>query len=448
MAPTRRLAGLVAAVGALGLVAPISVISALWVVLFAVALIDLQFVRTAPAATYTVPPLARRVASSFRVALTPSSVTRRASAVTIRQPIGADVRVTPNTAEGMTLEGSITASRRGFHQLSPAAARLVGPLGLASMVHELAGAPKITVHADIPNAHRLVLAARRGLLQVDGRNRGPLGIGTEFEAVREYRPDDDVRQINWLATARTGRAMSTVYRQEDDRDLVIAVESGRLSAGSFAGEDVRLDESLGDGIRPGERRLSIPDDLSSTSRLDALLDAVVALALVADEVGDRVGFLAYDSDERARLNPQRRGGQGIVHAVLSLTPSLVEADHSKAALRLPAVRRSVVIVLVELLDEANAGGLVSAVARLQASHDVIVATPDDPAVLLARHGSRPALRLAAEDLMTDRDKLISRLTGTGALVVSAPPHTLAATATRAYLSRRSGRLPKVHTRVQ
>ncbi len=449
MAPTVRLAGLMALTGAAGLVLPISVISALWVLLVVVAIIDVQFVRDTPSAAFTVSPMARLVPSPFRVELTPSDATRRASSITIRQPIGADTRVEPNIGSGMSLDATITANRRGIHQLAPAAARLVGPLGLASMVHELTGTPKIVVHPDVPTAHRLVLAARRGLLQVDGRNRGPLGIGTEFEAVREYRPDDDVRQINWLATARTGRAMSTVYRQEDDRDLLIAVETGRLTAGSFAGAlDGAVNEPFGVGLRPEERERRKPSDLSTTARLDTLCDAVIALALVADEVGDRVGFLAYDAEERVRLNPQRRGGQGIVHAVLGLGPRLVEPDHSQVPLRLPALRRSVVVLLVELLDEANAGGLVPAVSRLQAYHDVIVAVADDPAVLDARTAPEQSLRVAAVDLLKDRDSLIARLTSTGAVVVSGRPHTLAATATRAYLSRRSGRRPKVHTRAQ
>ena len=449
MAPTVRLAGLVALTGAAGLLLPLSVISALWVLLLVLAVIDVQFVRELPSATFTVSPMARLVPSPFRVELNASDATRRAGSITIRQPIGADLRVEPNTASGMVLNATITASRRGVHQLAPTAARLVGPLGLASMVHELIGGPKIVVHPDVPTAHRLVLAARRGLLQVDGRNRGPLGIGTEFEAVREYRPDDDVRQINWLATARTGRAMSTVYRQEDDRDLLIAVDTGRLTAGSFAGgPDGVVSEPFGDGLRPEERERRKPSDLSSTARLDTMFDAVVALALVADEVGDRVGFLAYDAEERVRLHPQRRGGQGIVHAVLALAPRLVESDHSQVALRLPALRRSVVVLLVELLDEANAGGLVATVARLQASHDVIVAFADDPGVRDARTASEQSLRVAAADLLADRDSLVARLSATGAVVVSGRPHMLAATATRAYLSRRSGRRPKVHTRAQ
>ena len=64
----------------------------------------------------------------------------------------------------------------------------------------------------------------------DGLARGPLGLGTDFESVRDYTPDDDIRQLNWRATARVGRPMSNQYRLERDRDVVCLVDCGRLMA--------------------------------------------------------------------------------------------------------------------------------------------------------------------------------------------------------------------------
>ena len=53
------------------------------------------------------------------------------------------------------------------------------------------------------------MAVRTGRFRHEGRrSRGPLGLGTEFESVRDYLPDDDIRQVNWRATERLGRPMS------------------------------------------------------------------------------------------------------------------------------------------------------------------------------------------------------------------------------------------------
>ena len=47
--------------------------------------------------------------------------------------------------------------------------------------------------------------------------------------IRDYQPDDDIRQVNWRATARLGRPMSNQYRLEQDRDLLLLIDAGRLS---------------------------------------------------------------------------------------------------------------------------------------------------------------------------------------------------------------------------
>ncbi len=445
MAPTVRLAVLVAAIGVGGLFLPLGLTSALWVVAFAAAALDARLVGQPPTVARVLRPLARNVPAPFSIEVVPSADTRRARRITIRQPQPPDIHLEPSHAEGMTLEGTIIARRRGIHALPNVAVRFEGPLGLATVVHEVGPTGSVTVHPDLPTAHRLAMMFRRGLLQADGRNRGPLGLGTEFEAVREYRTDDDVRQINWLATSRTGRAMSTVYRQEDERDLVICVDTGRLTAGSFAGSVAGTAGARGNAGTAGALD---SEALASTTRLDVLFDVVAALALVADEVGDRVGFLAYDDRQLTRLTPRRRGGQGVVNAALRLEPHPVDADHSISVLRLPAVRRSIVVLCTELLDMANSGALIASVARLHAAHDVTVVTALDPAVERARRDGSPTLQQAAKDLVADRAEVVRGLQACGAQVISAEPHALAATATRAYLSARSGRKPKRHTSAQ
>ena len=63
------------------------------------------------------------------------------------------------------------------------------------------------VYPDLPAARRLALAVRQGRFREQGRlTRGPLGLGTDFESIRDYAPDDDVRQINWRATDRARAA--------------------------------------------------------------------------------------------------------------------------------------------------------------------------------------------------------------------------------------------------
>lgn len=59
------------------------------------------------------------------------------------------------------------------------------------------------MYPNVLDIRKYDLLARKGLLLEMGlRPARMFGQGVEFERLREYRPDDDFRRINWKATAR------------------------------------------------------------------------------------------------------------------------------------------------------------------------------------------------------------------------------------------------------
>ena len=77
--------------------------------------------------------------------------------------------------------------------------------------------------------------------------RGP---GTEFDSLRDYVRGDDVRSIDWRATARRSDLVVRTWRPERDRRVVIIIDSGRTSA-------ARIDND-GNGF-PDNRELRLYD---------------------------------------------------------------------------------------------------------------------------------------------------------------------------------------------
>ncbi len=74
------------------------------------------------------------------------------------------------------------------------------------------------------------------LRQLDGQHRSLLrGQGSEFDSLREYVIGDDVRSIDWRATARRGDVMVRTWRPERDRRILIVLDTGRTSAGRVGG---------------------------------------------------------------------------------------------------------------------------------------------------------------------------------------------------------------------
>ncbi len=312
-----------------------------------------------------------------------------------------------------------TARVRGRHVLPAVAARATGPLGLGRWDHRPrrpGRGARVPRPADGPPA-RAGRGARAASASSGATARGPLGLGTEFELVRDYEPDDDIRQVNWRATARQGRPMSNQYRLEQDRDLILLIDAGRLSSAPLmAGEDGRV-----------------------VTVLDAVLDAATALAFVADELGDRCGAVAFDDGVRVALPPRRAGGAAAVRALFDLESRPVDSDYELAFRRAEGAKRALVVVLCDLLEESAARPLVAAVPVLTRRHAVVVACPSDPALeRLARPPDAPApldtaRAVVAGDVLAARARAAGRVRAAGARVLEAPPEKLPATVVAAYL---------------
>jgi uncharacterized protein (DUF58 family) len=320
----------------------------------------------------------------------------------VRQPLPPDVAFA---------EGKLVARRRGRHVLPPAVTRRFGPLGLAAWTRRALDEHELTVYPDLPAARRLASTVRAGRFRDEGlRRRGPLGLGTEFESVRDYSPDDDIRQVNWRASVRLDRPMSNQYRVERDRDVVCVVDCGRLMAAPFA----------------------------DRTRLDAALDAAVAVAAVSEVLGDRVGTIAFAREVLRSLPPRRAGARDVVQAVYDLEPQSVDSNYELAFQQVRGVKRALVFVFTDLLEESAARPLLDALPVLARRHAVVVASAADPDIdKLVREpaGDVPGIYRAAValDVLAARARVVSQLRRAGADVAEAPPTTLAAACVRAYL---------------
>jgi len=370
-------------------------------------LADALAVRARPRIERRVPSiLARGIPAPLTVAAEPAGAGR----VRVRQPIPPDIALDPREADGR-LDARLTPLRRGRHTLGAVAARTEGPLGLGRWHHNGADEHELLVYPDLPAARRLALAVRQGRFREHGRlTRGPLGLGTDFESIRDYSPDDDPRQINWHATDRVGRPMSNQFRVEQDREVMLLLDAGRLMAAP----------------------------LEDRTRLDAAVDAAVTVALVADAVGDRCGVLAFDDRVRRRLSPRRAGGEDVVRALFDLEPRPVDADYELAFQTVEGAKRSLIVVFCDLLEEAAARPLVDAVPVLARRHVVMVASVRDPdldaQLITVPETPRDVYGQAvALDVLEARARVAHGLERAGASVLEAPAGALPAACVRAYL---------------
>ena len=368
-----------------------------------------------------VPPVLERHAPNIMSRGVPAELEVRVASgeprIVVKQPISdADIEIGDQVGVG-GLTTAMAAKRRGMHALPPLATRSHGPLGLGRWYHRVGAEHLVTVYPDLPAARRLAIDVRLGRFRDDARrSRGPLGLGTDLEAIREYQPDDDIRQVNWKATARVGSPMSNTFRVEQDRQIICLIDCGRLMAAPVTANDA----------------------LTTITRLDAAVDVVAAVTAVAKEVGDQVGVVAF-TDEIIRLvSPRRNSEKVVLEAIHDLEPVGVDADYERAFQHVIGLKRSMVIVLTDLLDDTAGEPLLRSIPILARKHSVIVASLTDPD--LEQLISSPADSLdealqtaVAVEVLAPRTLLVSRLRHRGVDVVEGDVHQLSARTIGAYL---------------
>ncbi|WP_035793381.1 DUF58 domain-containing protein [Kitasatospora mediocidica] len=329
------------------------------------------------------------------------------------------LRVPPGERRRVTTR--LTPTRRGDQHARRVTIRSLGPLGLVGRQgsHDVPW----TLRALPPFTSRKHLPSRLARLrELDGRTSLlTRGQGTEFDSLREYLPGDDVRSIDWRASARRHTVAVRTWRPERDRHILIVLDTGRTSAGR-----------VGDA-----------------PRLDAALDAALLLTALATKAGDRVDLLAHDLRRRGAVLGRSAAEvlPAFTNAMAVLEPALIETDLralTAAALRL-APRRSLIVLLTGLDTGSAEEGLVPLLPRLTQRHEVVVAAVADPHLetLAAGRGTLPAVygAAAAEQTRADRRTVADRLTRHGATVLDAPPAALPPALADAYLAlKAAGRL--------
>jgi len=330
----------------------------------------------------------------------------------------------------------LVPTRRGDRLADRVTVRSLGPLGLAGRQRS-AGLPgRLRVLPPFTSRKHLPSRLSR-LRELDGRSAVlHRGQGTEFDSLRDYVDGDDVRSIDWRATARRQSVVVRTWRPERDRRVLLVVDASRTSAAR-----------IGTGPAAGSDPARASEGVEV--RLDAAIDAALLTAALASRAGDRVDLFAHDRRVRVRVRGSSRGDllPSLVTALAPLEPALVEADWDVVATEVRALarQRALVVLLTALDPAALESGLLTVLEQLAARHTVVVAAVDDPALgQMARrrqtseevYGAAAAEAAAAERAATAT--LLERL---GVQVVHAAPDDLAPALADTYLAlKAAGRL--------
>lgn len=134
------------------------------------------------------------------------------------------------SGEEVAVEYEVEAGLAGEYDLGPVTLRARDPLGLFFEEATIGGTAHLVVIPSYEDLRKLDLNPHRTrpwFGQIRARRRG---LGVEFWGLRDYDPADDLRHINWRASARTGDLITNEFEGEHSGDVVIVLDGREASA--------------------------------------------------------------------------------------------------------------------------------------------------------------------------------------------------------------------------
>lgn len=317
----------------------------------------------------------------------------------------------------------LTPRQRGEVPFGPLAVRVKTLLGLWVLQRLECTGELVKIYPNIRQTKQQHLLSRKARARQMGVRAMRLrGQGMEFDALREYLPDDELRRIDWHASARRGVLITREYDIERSQQIMLVLDLGR----------------------------SMASHLDYMTKLDHAVNASVLLTYVAMQAGDRIGVMAFSDTVETYLPPGKGPGQltQVLEHLYPLQPRMVEADYRLAFSTLAARqrKRSLIILFTDLVDPDSSRHLRRHLALLHPQHLVLCVALSDYELRDILDGPPPDLssmytQAMATAVLEDRQLALAELHQRGILTADATPSDLSVAVVNRYLGiKREGKV--------
>jgi uncharacterized protein (DUF58 family) len=188
------------------------------------------------------------------------------------------------------------------------------------------------------------------------------GQGMEFDEARHYEPGDDIKSIDWNASARFGIPFVKMYREERDLTILILLD-----------------------ISPSMHRTYIAQQ--GLSPYEQALICAALIAFSAEHTGQQVGAFLFDRDIE-KVFPPRKGRRHIMSLIMAalqyqnnILPRRSQYGSDIASALTGAQRLLKKRSLVTLISDFYSINWEREMGNLCRKHDVIAIRINDPAGL-------------------------------------------------------------------
>ncbi|WP_096087052.1 DUF58 domain-containing protein [Agaribacterium haliotis] len=321
----------------------------------------------------------------------------------------------------LQIEAGLRPLRRGSHVVGGPEALINSPLGLWQWRRRFAENELLRVYPNFTAvSHFELLAHGQDISQLGIHLNQRRGEGLDFHQLREFRPGDALRQVDWKATSRALKPIAREFQDERDQELIFLIDNGR--------------------------RMRSKD--GELSHFDHCLNALLLCAWVALRQGDAAGLLSFGSEQRWQSPLKGRANfNALMQQIYDLHSSTAASDYLHAAGELlKKQHKRSLIVLIANVEPGDNQDLLSAYELLQKQHLVVIAclreqSIDDIEQQRVEDFDQALLYCASAEFSAKRKNLLATLRNAGAVVIDERPSQLHIALVNCYLElKRSGRI--------
>ena len=320
-------------------------------------------------------------------------------------------------AEGDRREAlAVVPLRRGREESGGFVVDSYGPMGLGRRRARIDLPWEVIVYPPLVSMRlRASVAQARKRRDAGMKAIRELGEGRLFESLREWVPGDDIRHIDWKATARRRKVITRQYEAERRQQVLLVLDLGRLMTADIAG---------------------------GVARLDFVVQAALELAYAAAQNDDDVGIMTFADGVQHFVAPERgrTGVRRVLDVLAVVQPKLVEPDYPGAFRYLAARnrKRALTVLFTDVIDRFASDALVANVASLRPRHVPLAVTLRNPELdgvaALRPTDARGAFRkAAAEELLHAREEALGHMRRAGVLVIDVTPQRAAQAVVSKYI---------------
>lgn len=229
--------------------------------------------------------------------------------------------VSLNPDEDQQLKYILRPTERGEYEFKDVNSFIRSPVGLIVKRQITKAEQIIRVYPSFFPLQQFELKAYSNNLSESGsRKIRKIGHSLEFEQIKEYVTGDDIRSINWKATARRGNLMVNRFTDEKSQQIYCLIDKGRVMKMPFNG----------------------------MSLLDYSINAALILTRVALIRQDKAGLITFAEDVNSFLPADRKPAQigAVMETLYNQKTAFLETDYEKvyALLKTRVTQRSLIVL--------------------------------------------------------------------------------------------------------